>query len=143
MQANKTSHELARNLRELADKLDAKPDFALPFHSDPYLHIFFPSGQKAEFLAAAKVLGGVKSPSVYYYALRQSCGTFYLDCSIPREAVCKLVKPAQDAVYECEPLLSQAEEAEIGNAGNLITDLEATVGRHNLEVLREAGLEVK
>jgi len=38
------------------------------------------------------------------------------DVEVARNAVCRLVKPAQPAVYDCEPLLSQEEEESIGAA---------------------------
>jgi len=46
------------------------------------------------------------SSDKYDYALRYNI-------EIPRNTVCELVEPAKPAVYRCEPLLSDEEEAAI------------------------------
>ena len=114
----KTTRDYAKALRELADFLDSRPEFTLPYYS--YLHYrergienFRYYSEKKPFLAAVKAIGAVKkSADQSEFTLVAAGGLLQLSAS--RTSVCRLVKPAQEAVYECEPLLSQAEEAEIG-----------------------------
>ena len=40
----------------------------------------------------------------------ESCTAICVYASIERSRICKLVRPAQPAEYECEPLLSEDEE---------------------------------
>lgn len=114
----KTSRTLALNLRKLADWLDSKPEFPVMdvVAGPPYQSYH---GNKDAFIAAVRAIGsGTKGKGVLDSYLRfeaNTCpeGTEY-SLQVNRESVCTLIKPAQPAVYDCEPLLSQAEEAEIG-----------------------------
>ena len=114
----KTSRDYAKKLRELADFLDNRPEFPLPDYSDLHyrsrgIETLRYYSEKAPFLAAVKAVGTVtKCADGSDFMLVAANGLLQLCAS--RESVCRLVKPAQEAVYECEPLLSQAEEAAIG-----------------------------
>lgn len=111
-----TSHEYARRLRTVVDKLLAAESFDLPTYMESHLRRngvvridFF--GHKEEFLAAVCSVGSGKKSG------NESTLDFIVDdlvLGVDRSSVCRIIKPAQPAEYECEPLLSQAEEASIG-----------------------------
>lgn len=111
------SHEYAGKLRELAAQLEAAPSFKLPNYStDHYRNSGLENlryyEEKEPFLAAVRAIGkGRKVVDDRYYNFVVADGLLHL--SVNREAVCRIVKPAQPAEYDCEPLLSQAEEAQL------------------------------
>lgn len=109
--------EIAKELRRVADALDkgsSEPNV------QPYL-TFYPD-TKEQFLELARLLPRpmYKEFSAADYKLRNLPvidGTRRWDAcpvdvsvKIDRSKVCKLVKEAQPAVYECESLLSAEEE---------------------------------
>lgn len=108
-----TSHEYANRLEKLAAELKSKSDFELPDYSERYygnygIETFRYNNQKEGFLQAARALGsGTKDGTADELTFKH--GDIRL--SVDRNVVCKLVRPAE---YECEPLLSEAETAEIG-----------------------------
>jgi len=115
-----TSHDYAKQLRILADALEAAPEFTLPSYSDVH---YAESGlenlryyeDKAGFLSAVKALGtGRKVMTDRSITLVAANGLLHISAN--RDAVCRIIKPAQPAEYECEPLLSQAEEAQLDGA---------------------------
>jgi len=73
---------------------------------------------KAAFLNTARLLPRPVSKSYPKDEIQVEYRTSSLRAysRIERTEICRLVKPAQEAVYECEPLLSEAEEAQIGGA---------------------------
>lgn len=105
------SHEYANKLKELADFLLAKPEFETD--GEPRVFFWYWS-DKQGFLGAVKALGsGEKKWStddLTFYPAGVPDG-IHFELQIRRVAICRLVREAE---YECEPLLSQAEEAEIG-----------------------------
>jgi hypothetical protein len=107
------SHEYAKKLQEIAQFLLDKPEFET--HSDPKIHLFFWSN-KEEFLTAVRCVG----------AGRKEWGKSDLDfipaglpadakliLNISRSSVCRKI---QDEKWECEPLLSSDEEAQMGDS---------------------------
>jgi hypothetical protein len=108
-----TTHDLAKDLRNLADKLEAA-DSALAGNEFLMLHLWFQD--KAAFVSVAKAIGGIKKLTDWDYELNSECGLLRICLKIPRNAVCRLVEPAKPAVYECEPLLSEAELSEVSDA---------------------------
>ena len=46
--------------------------------------------------------------------LKYTAGGLNIQAYIERDKVCTLITPAQPAVYDCTPILSQAEEAQLG-----------------------------
>lgn len=109
--------EVASELRKLADSLDKQPEVEIPAPG-----VYFPTRyeDKKAFLNVASILphpikktypcNGTEIELEYRTsAIRVStCGQ--------RDTVCKLVEPAKPAVYRCEPLLSEAEEAALETA---------------------------
>ncbi len=105
------SHEYANKLKQLADFLLNKPEFTTDFDAKfSYLRMYY-YGRKGEFLAAVKALGSGKKEWSKDELRYIPDATDMLRLTVNRTAVCRLVKEAE---YECEPLLSQAEEAAIG-----------------------------
>ena len=107
--------EVAAELRKLADSLEQEPDAEI---SQPWV-TFWPS--RESFLALARVLPRPFAKKYERDTIQliygASAGTpIYVRVEAQRTAVCRVVKPAQEAVYECEPLLSEAAEAQIGGA---------------------------
>lgn len=109
--------EVAAELRKLADSLDTTPDAEIPAPG-----LYFPCCylDKQHFLNVAAILprpfaktypAGGKEIEIQYKTAAISIYTRAL-----RENVCRIVKPAQEAVYACEPLLSEVEAAQIGGA---------------------------
>ena len=123
MEKTITSHDFAKQLRKLAEFLEAAPAFKLPDYSTEYndtcgIAQFDYHYDKAGFISAVKALGSGKKrekticqPEIHFMA-----ADGLLRLAIYKEALCRLIEPAKPAVYECEPLLSQAEEAQIDGA---------------------------
>ena len=115
--------EVAQELRKLADALDKEPDTSI---SNVYCGISLKS--KESFLSVARVLPRPlwKDLSATEYVLdnRQhkpdgsldfgaAWPAIHIRAQVDRSLVCRLVKPAIPAKYECDPLLSQEEEASL------------------------------
>jgi hypothetical protein len=112
------AHEIATELRKLADALDAQPEVELnrPFVS--WHH--YVANEKDMFTALAKLMprpikksitgegGSMPRIDLTY---QTSAITIYTQ--IPQSATCELVEPAKPAVYRCDPILSQLEESEL------------------------------
>lgn len=107
--------EVAHELRKLADALEVEPetDLAQPM-------VTFYCDTKDQFLASARLLPRPLKKEFEEVRMelandRHEC-PIWLRSVIERTKVCILVKPAQPAVYDCEPLLSPDEENELGGA---------------------------
>ena len=101
------SHEYANRLNALAEFLLSKPEFE--FDSEPMLfqHYY----DKEPFLDAVRALGaGSKEYSETELIFRPSEHN-ELRIYINRDKVCRKV---QQEKWECEPLLSPDEEAQVG-----------------------------
>ena len=109
------SHAYADVLAEVAEGLRQRPAFELPNYTrEIHLRLQYFS-DKDRFLRAARAIGsGTKTvnDSAGEYKFTAAFGP--LTIVADRTAVCRIVKPAQPAEYECEPLLEQEEEAGIG-----------------------------
>lgn len=106
--------EVASELRKLADSLDREPDAEV---TRGWID-FFTHGDKGLFFRMAK---SIPHPFEKLYEgqelrLRYDNPALRIDVHVERDKVCRIVKPAQEAVYECEPLLSEAEEAALETA---------------------------
>ena len=107
-----TAHETAMELRKLADALDQDPAIQIAVPSVYFSYRYGGNDAKDNFLNLVHCLPrplkkdyGDGDLNVGYHspALR-------IHTSIERSKVCRLVTPAQEAVFECEPLLSSGEE---------------------------------
>lgn len=105
-----TSYAYAQRLREIADFLLSRPEFEVV--NGPYMFQMY--YDKDKFMAAALSLGSGKKeftegawPEVKFHPNDYP----EIMLSIPRDKVCRKV---QDVVWDCEPFLSQAEEAQLG-----------------------------
>lgn len=100
------SHELAQKLRDAAEDLAQRPVFEIPQYADPRISVSY-YGDKEKFLAAVKALGsGKKVTSDYHVTFEHGM----LHPFINRDAVCRKV---QEEKWECEPLLTPEEDAEL------------------------------
>ena len=114
MSGSKTSHDYARRLQEQATFLLSRPEFETD--STPHGFFWFCS-DKEKFLAAVKAVGAGKKKftddEVRFSPVDYPDITIYAN----RNSVCKKV---QEAVWECEPLLSAAEEQQIEEVSDVI-----------------------
>ena len=111
------AHEIAAELRKLADHYEQFGEAEL---ISPSLEFNLLGASKEQFLAVARTLphpfekdyGRESDP--YAFAKLTFRGGIDVHAIAYRKTVCRVIKPAQEAVFECEPLLSEAEEAQIG-----------------------------
>jgi len=106
------SREYANKLRELADWLDGRPEFKTDSEPIFYMRYF----DKKEFLAAVVAL----KPGTKKYTEGSYPEVEFIPDSAPKNAYVKIAAPrhvacrkVQEAKWECEPLLSPSEDAEI------------------------------
>lgn len=112
---NKTSHDYADSLVRLAEFIKSKPAFTIAADDVPARFRCYFWFKKDHFLSAVRVLGsGVKREKNGYgedeleFVSASDTGES-VELVIKRNLVCRLVRPAQPAEYDCEPLLSQFE----------------------------------
>ena len=106
--------EVANSMRKLAAALDTIPNAHIARPVIAFYH--YGQARKEEFLTLARVF---PRPFEKVYEeretgdllLKYSSQGLTLQSSIPRSQVCRIVQPAREAVYECDPVLSAAEEA--------------------------------
>jgi|ERR1035437_253782 hypothetical protein len=111
-----TAGAVASELRRIADALDKEPGAEIEKVSLYFSHL----SHKDKFLTLARLL---PRPLLKSYTsnndnegdleLRYDSAALSLNAYINRSAVCTVVEPAKPAVYKCEPLLSDAEEAAV------------------------------
>ena len=106
-----TSHEYAVKLKELAELLLSKPEFSTPYSERTAYTCLYYWSDKANFLEAVKALGSGKKEWGKTDLTYVPAYTNMLQIKVMRNAVCRLVREAE---YDCEPLLSQAEEEQVG-----------------------------
>ena len=112
---NPKASEVAAELRRIADALDKEPETEV---KRPLF--FFYCDTKDQFLATARLLprplakklDGDDGDTYQKLCLESDIvkGPIWVRTTINRSLMCRLVKEAQPAVYDCEPILSQAEE---------------------------------
>jgi hypothetical protein len=111
-----TSHALANELAKLAEHLKQQPDLDIGT-----MHLFNGYGPSAEqFKALAKVFPRPLKKEIRTLAGQQeivlrneTIHGLNISFSVAQSKVCRMVVPARAAVYDCEPLLSPEEEAEL------------------------------
>jgi hypothetical protein len=105
--------EVATELRKLADALSVEPDAEI---KRPDIMVYHWGNESKEaFLTLCRL---IPRPLQKKYTddrmrVEYSSAGLGITLSVPRSAVCRIVEPAKPAVYECEPLLSDQEEATI------------------------------
>lgn len=116
-----TAHAAAEALRMVADALDKAPETLI---KKPNLWwMFHEAGDKEIFKHIARILPRpLKKSDTSSYSSNPDVIVAYnseaidIDIRIPKSLTCKIVKPAQPAEYECEPLLSEEEESTLTSA---------------------------
>jgi hypothetical protein len=110
------AHEIATELRKLADALDANPEME---HKKPWVW-FYAADTKQQFLNAVSVIPrpfkkSDTDPNSKYNKIQVEyvSPTIDLLASVYKSLTCELVEPAKPAVYRCDPILSALEEAQL------------------------------
>lgn len=108
---------VSAELRKLADHLDKYGDALIP---QPF--IIFHAEDKDTFQQIARALPkplkkGIDFANTSYsdFTVTYRNDDIHIYAKIPQSMACKLVTPAKPAVYECEPVLSDEEFAEMGS----------------------------
>lgn len=109
--------ELAKELRKLADGVEGMSEVVT--FSTPRVYFGFAYGNekhKQGFIEFAKIMPKPfeKKFTDYELQLVYENESLAVQAYIERDKVCKIITPAQPAVYDCEALLSQAEIAQLG-----------------------------
>lgn len=106
--------DVANELKKLIAGLETNPDVDVPAAL-----VYFNCG-KEEFRALARILPHPLVKGVDFEGERYADKTLTykgaamrIKASIPMSKVCRLVSPAIPAKYECEPILSPEEDAEL------------------------------
>ena len=109
--------EVAAELRRFADRLDEQPDAEI---EKPLISVG--SDNKERFLNSAALMlrpftkkfdDFCGKPSIQ---LDYDSGIIRIWALAPRETACRVIRPAVPAEYDCEPLLSEAEEESLTSA---------------------------
>ena len=104
--------EIALKLREIADRLDSDTSAEM---EQPILS-FITHDKKDRFLNAARLLPRPLDKKISKWGGSSDIEISHDDPAIlvyakaPQSLTCRLITPAQPAVYDCEPLLSHGEE---------------------------------
>lgn len=105
---------VAAELRRLADSLDKEPEAEIERPTLDFYH--WSKESKDRFLNLARLFPRPfdKCYEGNDFKILYENDGIKVYAKADRDYVCKLVTPAVDAVYECEPLLSQEELDEVG-----------------------------
>lgn len=109
-----TARDVASELRKFADSLEKNPEAIIVRPNIRFWH--WNEKDRDLFLAEAPLLPR-PIQKIYDdtdFKLKYETGSISIWAEIPRSAVCRLITPAQDAVYECDPILSDSEMEEVG-----------------------------
>ena len=107
--------DVAAELRNLADHIEKG---GYTFIETPLIYFSYRYGgddAKDSFIAFSKLLPRPirKEYDSRDLTLKYETPAMRIYSTIERSKVCRVVEPAKDAVYECEPLLSADEESEL------------------------------
>ena len=113
-----TLHDLAAELEKLAAHFRTQESFSIS--GTPMLHLGSCHSRET-FIALAKALprpmrkrDGIGSTERFpEIAVEYVTEDIHVYASAERDVLCRLIEPARPAKYECEPLLSAEEEAQI------------------------------
>ena len=108
-----TARAVADELRKLADNLDQNPELEVQSPNMYFSCSYLGEKSKQIFLNVVKNLPRplqkeYKANEVW---VKYSTDAINVSAYINRNKVCRIVEPAKAAVYDCEPLLSETEEA--------------------------------
>lgn len=107
--------DVAVELRKLADALDVNPEQKLVVPTVAFWH--HTAADKSSFLAMARMLPRPFAKKVREYSsgndieLKHQTDNIRICLTIPQSLTCTLIQPARPAVYDCDPILSVAEES--------------------------------
>lgn len=104
--------EVAAELRRVADSLDTNPEILIT----PYFSIQVEDDDKQKFKELARTMPrpmkkGVDFPGASYASFKLEHSFWCI--KIPQSKICVIKEPARPAVYDCPPLFSPKEEAEL------------------------------
>ena len=108
------AHDVATELRKLADALDRNPEAEIvrPFMNFPHTYV---SKAKEKFLALVAILPRPIKKGDGYCAdileLSYESADLLINAYIDKSLTCELVESAKPAVYRCIPILSGGEES--------------------------------
>jgi hypothetical protein len=105
-----TASSVAKELRRLADALDKGGEAPMVRCYINFLHY---KGDKNAFLSVARFLPRPLKKEYSHDSIILDIDTPSLSvrAEAPRTVACRVITPAQEAVYECEPLLADGEDA--------------------------------
>lgn len=108
------SSEVAAALRSLADSLESNPDANI---CQPYVYFSpdYDKDEKEKFLSMARLMPRPveKNYTDTEVRLEHRSPAMVIISKISRSEVCRIVEPARAAVYDCVPLLSIEEDAQL------------------------------
>jgi hypothetical protein len=107
------AHEIATELRKMADGLDAQPEANLPQPT-----VYWYCDTKPEFIASVPFIPRPLNKredkdgpeSMRRIRLDYNVPSIRITTSVYKSLTCELVEPAKPAVYRCDPILSALEE---------------------------------
>ena len=114
-----TSHALATDLAKMAEHLKQQPDLEIGTF---YLtnESYNTTGEQFKTIAKSfpkplrkRVTSSSTGSSDITLESPKEVTGFTLYFRVPQNKVCRVVTPARPAVYDCEPLLTPEEEAEL------------------------------
>lgn len=109
-----TSHDYAKALQQAAEFFLSRPAFDID-SPRAYSFSYFRFHKKELFIAAVKALGsGTKGGDDKNIEFLVRTGDVEITVSAPRNTLCRLIRPAE---YDCDPFLSDAEQAELTKGG--------------------------
>ena len=124
---NKAS-EVAAELRRVADGLDAVPELEI----SSFLSISPFKDDKSTFVALAKAMPKPLKKGVDFEGKPFADFTLshaFWKIKISQSEVCKIVEPARPAKYECPPIFTPEEEAEMGNEQGMTNEAASRYGK--------------
>lgn len=114
------AHEVATELRKLADALDKNPKATINKPTVYFTHSSYGDGVKEQFLNLAKLLPRpIKKGNGYGgedLTLTHGTEALNIYASVPKTVTCELVEPARPAKYRCISVLSEDEEETLTEA---------------------------
>lgn len=110
------AHEVATELRKLADSLDKNPEASIQAPMVAFYHHL--KSEKDAFLSVCRILPRPLVKSLAQYGsgdpdiqIKYVTDAISIKASIPQSLTCTMVEPAKPAVYHCDPILSAEEDA--------------------------------